>query len=83
MSLISTLIEPHRVTRVFFDCRAVVPNPAELLHIHTAQKHGLEHHDVLVELFRGEPFVPLPLASSHSWPTHVRTYRGSSDQQPT
>jgi hypothetical protein len=36
MSVISTLIEPHRVTRVFFDCRAVVPNPADIRHVEQA-----------------------------------------------
>jgi hypothetical protein len=34
--VISTSIEPHRVTRVFFDCRAVVPNPADLRRIKQA-----------------------------------------------
>jgi hypothetical protein len=33
MSVISTLIEPHRVTRVFFDFRAVVPSSADLRRI--------------------------------------------------
>jgi hypothetical protein len=41
MSLISTLIEPHRVTRVFFDCRAVVPHAAELLHIEQAIERSI------------------------------------------
>ena len=30
MSVISTWIEPHRVTRVFFDCRDTMPNPAHV-----------------------------------------------------
>jgi hypothetical protein len=29
MSVISTLIEPHRVTRVFFGCLDTAPNPAD------------------------------------------------------
>jgi hypothetical protein len=29
MAVISTLIEPHRVTRVFFDCRDAAPDPAD------------------------------------------------------
>jgi hypothetical protein len=29
MSVISTVIEPHRVTRVFCDCRDLAPNPAD------------------------------------------------------
>ena len=36
MPVISTSIEPHRVTRVFFDCRAVGPNPADLRRIEQA-----------------------------------------------
>jgi hypothetical protein len=41
MSVISTLIEPHRVTRVFFDCRAVVANPADLSRIEQAIKRSI------------------------------------------
>jgi transposase len=33
-------------------------------YIHTAQKHGLGHLDVLVQLFKGEPWMPPPLGSS-------------------
>jgi hypothetical protein len=40
MSVISTLVEPHRVTRVFFDCRAVVPNPADLSRIEQAVRRS-------------------------------------------
>jgi hypothetical protein len=29
MSLISTLIEPGRVTRAFFNCRDIAPDPAD------------------------------------------------------
>jgi hypothetical protein len=29
MSAISTLIEPHRVTRIFFDCRNAHADPAD------------------------------------------------------
>jgi hypothetical protein len=36
MSVISTLIEPHRVTRVFFDCRDVAPDPADQRRIEQA-----------------------------------------------
>jgi hypothetical protein len=36
MSVISTLIEPHRVTRVFFDCRDTMPNPADRRRIEQA-----------------------------------------------
>ena len=41
MSVIATLIEPHRVTRVFFDCRAVVPNPADLPRIERAIERSI------------------------------------------
>jgi hypothetical protein len=36
MSVISTLIEPHRVTRVFSDCRDTMPNPADRRRIEQA-----------------------------------------------
>ena len=37
MSVISTLIEPHRVTRVFFDCRGdIAPDPADQRRIELA-----------------------------------------------
>jgi hypothetical protein len=29
VSVIATLIEPHRVTRVFFDCRDAIPDPTD------------------------------------------------------
>ena len=29
MSVIATLIEPHRVTRIFFDCRNARADPAD------------------------------------------------------
>ena len=29
MSVIATLIEPHRVTRIFFDCRNAHADPAD------------------------------------------------------
>jgi hypothetical protein len=38
MSVISTLIEPRRVTRVFFDCRDLAPNPADQRRIEEAIK---------------------------------------------
>jgi hypothetical protein len=36
MLVISTLIEPHRVTRVFFDCLDTAPNPADQQRIERA-----------------------------------------------
>ena len=36
MSVISAVIEPHRVTRVFFDCRDAAPDPADQRRIEQA-----------------------------------------------
>lgn len=36
MSLIATSIEPHRVTRIFLDCRDTPPDPGDLLRIEQA-----------------------------------------------
>jgi hypothetical protein len=36
MSVISILIEPHRVTRVFFDCRDAAPDYADQRRIERA-----------------------------------------------
>ena len=36
MSVIATLIEPRRVTRVFFDCRDAAPVPADRQRIEKA-----------------------------------------------
>jgi hypothetical protein len=41
MSVISTLIEPHRVTRVFFDCRDAAPDPADRRRIEQAIERSL------------------------------------------
>jgi hypothetical protein len=41
MSVISTLIEPHRVTRVFFDCRDVAPDPADRRRIEQAIERSI------------------------------------------
>jgi hypothetical protein len=40
MSVISTLIEPHRVMRVFFDCRDAAPDPADQRRIERAIQHS-------------------------------------------
>jgi len=34
--VISTLVEPHRVTRIFFDCRDASPDPADRQRIEQA-----------------------------------------------
>lgn len=51
MSVISTLIEPHRVTRVFFDCRDTMPNPADGRRIEQAieRSFALPHADDAAE----------------------------------
>jgi hypothetical protein len=36
MPVISTLVEPHRVTRIFFDCRDAPPDPADQQRIEQA-----------------------------------------------
>ena len=36
MPVISTLVEPHRVTRIFFDCRDASPDPADQQRIERA-----------------------------------------------
>jgi hypothetical protein len=41
MPVISTSIEPHRVMRVFFDCRAVVPKTADLRRIEQAIERSI------------------------------------------
>jgi hypothetical protein len=41
MSVMSTLIEPHRVTRVFFDCRAVVLHSADQSRIEQAIERSI------------------------------------------
>ena len=41
MSVISTLIEPRRVTRVFFDCRDRAPDPADQRCIEQAIKRSI------------------------------------------
>ena len=41
MPLISTSVEPHRVTRAFFDCRAVVPKTADLRRIEQAIERSI------------------------------------------
>ena len=41
MSVISTLIEPRRVTRVFFDCRDLAPDPADQRRIEQAIERSI------------------------------------------
>ena len=41
MPVISTLVEPHRVTRIFFDCRDVAPDPADRLRIEQAIERSI------------------------------------------
>ena len=41
MSMITTLIEPHRVTRVFFDCLNTAPDPADQRRIEQAIERSI------------------------------------------
>jgi hypothetical protein len=41
MSAISALIEPHRVTRVFFDCRDGAPDPGDQRRIERAIERSI------------------------------------------
>jgi hypothetical protein len=41
VSVISTLIEPHRVTRVFYDCRNAAPDPADQRRIEQAIERSI------------------------------------------
>jgi hypothetical protein len=41
VSVISTSIEPHRVTRVFFDCRNAAPDPADQRRIEQAIERSI------------------------------------------
>jgi hypothetical protein len=45
MSVIATLIAPHRVTRVFFDCRDARPDPADQPRIQRAIERSLAQAD--------------------------------------
>jgi hypothetical protein len=52
MSVIATLIEPHRVTRVFFDCSNSAPDPADQRRIEQAieRSFALAGPDDVVEV---------------------------------
>jgi hypothetical protein len=41
MSVIAALIEPHRVTRVFFDCRDATPDPLDQRRIQQAIEQSI------------------------------------------
>jgi hypothetical protein len=58
MSVISTSIEPHRVTRVFFDCRNAAPDPADQRHIEQAIERSIALPQV-----DDDTQVTLPLAA--------------------
>jgi hypothetical protein len=45
MSVIAALIEPHRVTRVFFDCRDAAPDPSDQRRI----QHAIEQSMALAQ----------------------------------
>jgi hypothetical protein len=58
MSVISTVIEPHRVTRVFFDCRDAAPDYADRRRIEQA----IERSNALPQT-DDDAQVTLPLAA--------------------
>ena len=58
MSVISTSIEPHRVTRVFFDYRAAVPKTVDLRRIEQAIERSIALPQV-----DDDTQVTLPLAA--------------------
>ena len=58
MSVISTLIEPHRVTRVFYDCRNAAPDPADQRRIEQAIERSIALPQV-----DDDTQVTLPLAA--------------------
>jgi hypothetical protein len=41
MPVISTLVEPHRVTRIFFDCRDAPADPADQQRIEQAIQRSI------------------------------------------
>ena len=41
MAVIAILVEPDRVTRVFFDCRAAAPDPADQRRIEQAIEQSI------------------------------------------
>lgn len=43
MSVIATLIEPRRVTRIFFDCRNADARPADRRRIEQAIEYSIAH----------------------------------------
>jgi hypothetical protein len=42
MALIAAQIEPHRATRIFFDCRATDPDPADRHRIERTIRQSIE-----------------------------------------
>jgi hypothetical protein len=42
MAVIATKIEPHRVTRIFFDCRPADPDPREIVRVARAMTEAAE-----------------------------------------
>ena len=43
MSMIAVQAEPHRVTRVFFDCRNAAADPVDQRRIELAMEHSTVH----------------------------------------
>ena len=45
MPVIATAIEPHRVTRIFFDCRDAPPEPLDLRRIEQSVEQSIAMSD--------------------------------------
>ena len=52
MSVIATLVEPHGVTRIFFDCRDAPPDPADQQRIAQAIEQSVVIADLKSERWR-------------------------------
>jgi hypothetical protein len=50
MSVIATSIEPHRVTRIFLDCRDAPPEPVDLQCIERAIEQSIAMADAVEDM---------------------------------
>ena len=50
MSVIATNIEPHRVTRIFLDCRELPPEPVDLRCIERAIEQSIAMADAIEDM---------------------------------
>jgi len=52
MSVLATSIEPHRLTRIFFDCRDAPPEPSDLRRIERAIEQSIAQADFVEGIHR-------------------------------